>query len=97
MKRCDLSATHWSKQSIEGTRKSASEFEQRARVSRELGNYLSLSYLYARSPPSRMGAYWYRPLNGLGDHGERLGTQHALRARLPELRDLPDPDQHQPF
>ena len=39
----------------------------------------------------------YRPLNGLGDNGEHLGTQLALRARLPELRDLPDPDQRQPF
>ena len=52
--------------------------------------------LYVRSPPSRMGAYWYRPLNRLGDHGGHLGTELALRARISELRDLPDPDQCQP-
>lgn len=44
-----------------------------------------------------MGAYWHRPLNGLGDNRESLGAQPAFRARLPELRDLPDPDQCQPF
>jgi hypothetical protein len=52
---------------------------------------------YATSPSSRMRAYWYRPLSGVGDYRRYLGSQLALPAGLPKLCDLPDPDQRHPL